>query len=512
MAQLDSFNGGLNTRVAPHLIGKSEAQIYTNVDSTSGSLKPLKDSTNENVTIGKYFINFKNTWVSSPTYKDYIKFQERLYYTDNVGKPQKSTDGITWYNLGIDKPMVTPTISLDGSGVLTGTYRYCYTYYNSSDGTESQPSTYSSEVISNLNSIKVAYTASTDVQVDTIRIYRLGGNLTKMTLVVEVTNSTSNYVDNLGDLNVNGFILDSFNYAPAPTGLKYLTESNAMFFGVVGSTLYYSDVAYVNYWSAFNFITFNDTLTGLGAVGNGLLVFTESMTYIVSGTSPKTLSRYLLSTNQGCVAHKSIAFAKNTLVWISQEGICASSGGLIKVVSREKLGKLNITNVIDAEVCDGIYYVAYNDKILCYDTRFAAISALTTQASGEVFRYIEQKVDSFCNLLYNDTLYYSLNGNLYSLLTSTNSLSFVYKSPKLSDGQISNLKNYKTFYVRCIGNLVINIYINSKLVATRTIDETTSEMLVPSEDRLGYYIEFEITGSGELLELQYIVEGRQNGR
>ena len=512
MAQLDNFSGGLNTRLAPHLINISEAQIYTNIDNSTGSLKPINDSTNENVVIGKYFINFKNAWVSSNTYKNYIKFQERLYYTDNIGKPQKSTDGINWQNLGIDKPSITPTISLDGSGILTGTYSYCYTYYNSVDGTESQPSTYSSNIVASSNTISIAYTASSDTQVDTIRIYRLGGNLTKMTLVVEVSNSTSSYADNIGDLNVNGYVLDSFNYAPAPTGLSYLTESNAMFFGTIGSKLYYSAVGYVNYWSAFNFIEFNDTLTGIGAVGNGLLVFTKSRTYIVSGTSPSTLSRYLLSAGQGCIAHKSIAFARNTLVWVSKEGICASSGGLITIVSRLKLATLNISSINDAEVCDGVYYVAYNGAILAYDTRFAISSRVTSQNEGEVFKIINQNVDSFSNLLHNDTLYYSLNGRLYSLLTSSTPMVLTYKSPRISDGQISNLKNYKTVYVRCFGSLIIKIYIGGILVATRSIDENTSEILIPSESRLGYYIEFEITGTGELLELQYIVEGRQNGR
>ena len=512
MAQLDNFSGGLNLRLAPHLIAISEAQVYTNVDNTSGTLKPINKPTDENMSIGKYFINFNNTWVSSSTYKNYVKFQRRLYYTDNIGKPQKSVDGVTWQNLGIDKPTITPTITSDGSGVITGVYNYCYTYYNSADGTESQPSIYSNSLTVSSNSIKVTYSASPDPQVDKIRLYRLGGNLTAMTLIIEVTNSTSSYVDNIGDLQVNGFVLDSFNYAPAPTGLSYLTESNAMFFGIIESKLYYSAIGYVNYWSPFNFIEFNDTLTGIGAISNGLLVFTKSRTYLVTGTSPTTLSRYLLSAGQGCIDHKSIAFARNTLLWVSQDGICASSGGLINVLSRKKLGNLNINSISDAEVCDGVYYVAYGGSILAYDTRFAIASYTSSQTDGEVFKIISQNIDSFANQLHNDTLYYSLNGKLYSLLTSNIPTTLTYKSPRISDGQISNLKNYKTVYVRCFGALTIMIYIGGKLVATRDINESTSEILIPSESRLGYYIEFEITGTGELLELQYIVEGRQNGR
>jgi len=499
MAQLNQFNGGLNTRVAPHLINVNEGQKYTNVDNTSITLKPVKEDSDENTSVGDYIVNFKDTWFSSSTYKDYVEFQERLYYTDCIGRPQKSDDGINWYNLGIDKPEVQCTIEPFKDGGLTGTYQYCYTYYNSSDGSESAPSKYSTELTVDNKVITVNYTASGDPQVDTIRLYRLGGNLTTMTLVTEVANETSSYDDSLNDLDVNGHLLDSFNNQPPPEGLCYLTEHNAMFFGVKDDKLYYSAIAYVNNWSTFNFIDFNDKLTGLGVVANGLLVFTKFRTYIVTGTSPLTLSNYMISASQGCLYHKSISFAKNTLLWASTDGICASAGGIISVVSRPNMGKLQLKDIRDAVVYDDVYYISYGDKLMAYDTRF-----------GNILRYINQETTSM--FIYDDRLYYSLNNKLFSLCTADNYRELEYKSPRLSDGQVSNLKNYKVVYVKCFGNLTIKIYIDGILVATRDIDSQTSEILVPQQNRKGYYIEFEVLGTGELLEFQYAVEGRQNGR
>ena len=502
--QLNQFNGGLNTRLAPHLINVNEAVVYKNIDNSSISLRPIKSTTDEETLINKYFINFKDTWVSSSTYKTYKEFKEKLYYSDGVGKPQKSSDGVSWNNLGIDKPTVKATATLFeiNAKYLSGTYQYCYTFYNNIDGTESQPSEYSNELVIENGSITVSGQGSADPQVDIVRIYRLGGNLTLMTLVTEIPNPgqvTFSYIDKIPDLEVNGHILDSFNNAPSPTGLKHLTEHNVMFFGCIRDKLYYSDIAYVNYWSAFNFIDFDDIITGIGATANGLLVFTKYKTYIVTGTSPLTLSKYLISSNQGCLEHRSISFAKNTLLWASTDGICASNGGDIIVFSRDKLGKISLTDIRDSIVYDDVYYLGYGDKVLALDTRF-----------GNILREISQEVHSLS--IYNDVLYYTLEGKLYSFFTNTEYLSMEYKSPKLSEGQLSNLKNYKTVYTRCLGELEVKIHIDDEVVITKSINSKTTEILIPQQKRQGYYIQFEVTGTGELLELQYIVEGRQNGR
>jgi len=500
VAQLNQYNGGLNIRLAPHLINTNEAQVYTNVEPEAVSLKPIKGDTNENQEVFKFMYNFNDSWISSTSYKTYQKFQQKLYYSDGLGIPQKSSDGITFYNLGIKEPSSKPTTSISGTGVLGGTLQYCYTYYNINDGTESKPSVYSTELTVSSQSVNIDVVASTDPQVTNIRLYRLGGNLVSMELVVELTNSTQTYNDNIDDLSILGDVLSSFSNGQAPVGLNYLTENNAMFFGAISDKLWYSDIAYVNNWSSFNFIDFDFPITGIGAVPNGLLVFTEFKTYIVTGTSPNTLSKYLLNGNQGCVDHRSIRYAKNTLLWLSTDGICASRGGEISVISRNKLGKNYVPTVInDSVVYDDVYYVAHSGGILVADFRF-----------GTIFRTIDTIVDGLH--VYNDTLYYSKTNSLYSLGTSTGDKILDYKSPKLSDGQVSNLKNYKSIYVKCKGSLQVKVYIDDTLVITKDINISTSEILVPQQSRKGYYIEFEVTGTGELLELQYVVEGRQNGK
>lgn len=499
MAQLNQFDGGLNLRLAPHLINVNEAQIYKNIDNTSVSLKPTKGDTDENQDVYSYMYNFNDRWISSAAYRDYQEFQEKLYYSGKTGIPQKSSDGTTFNNLGIAGPS-KPTISIGGVGVLDGTLQYCYTYYNSSDGTESQPSEFSDSLVVASESVDISVSKSSDPQVSNIKIYRLGGTITEMQLVTTLINDTTVYNDNTADLDILGIVLSSYNNGQAPANLSYLTEHNAMFFGGVTDKLWFSDIAFVNNWSPFNFIDFDNEIIGMGPVPNGLLVFTTYKTYIVTGTSPSTLSKYLLNANQGCIDHKSIRFVNNTLVWLSTDGICISNGGSISVISRDKLNKEDVPTVIfDSIVYDDVYYLGHSGGLLVADFRF-----------GSAFKELSTLISGFH--IYNDKLYYSYEDKLYSLNTGEEFNSLHYKSPKLSEGQVSNLKTYKSIYVNCIGELNIKIYINSILVITKDIDSSTSEILVPQQKRVGYYIELEVAGKGELLEFQYIVEGRQNGK
>lgn len=690
MAQLNIFSGGLNTRLASHLLNMNEGVVYENIDPTSNILSPIKSDLDKGIVVDKSIYYFKDNLITTNEDRDYVEFQEKLYYS-NGGIVKKSTDGVTWNTLGIQKPSTKPavtkastdakinaegieapksTVSLvvTGTGgdfpasnyrykvllkdtatgaytikslststtgstsqievkldtyqgladtmvvyrlyegdyrlvssttglsvvdtaadisanaimpdiydfltietykvLLTntstgkkyikeltiyfsgtqdtygvkffpisgytfevfksnrkvtlvsygghyydignttdtkidtlpnGTYQYCYTYYNVNDGTESQPSPYSNELLIDNCEVTVSVFPSSDTQVTNIKLYRLGGAVASMSLVVTLTNTSQTYVDKLGDLQIEADILDSYNNAPPPSGLKYLSQVNAMFFGAVKDKLYFSDIAYVDYWSPFNFIDFDDTITGIGEAQNGLLVFTKFKTYIITGNSPDTLSKFLLSGNQGCLLHKSIKYMANTLLWLSSDGICASAGGDIQVMTRDKLGKVVLTNPKYGIAYDDIYYLTHDNGTLVVDIRF-----------GPVIRTMTNKYDSFN--IYQDTLYASKDGRLVIVEGGTGRETLRFKSPKLIENSITNLKNYKNLYVRSTGNLTIKTYIDEKLLSTKVLDAGTEEIKLPQQERLGYGIQFEVEGTGDLLELELKVEGRQNGR
>lgn len=498
MSHIHAFTGGLNKKLASHLIAINESQINTNVDMSNGCIVPHKRDTNENQVVGKTIIFFKNKWVTNADKVNYVVFQDKLYYTSG-SETKKSSDGITWYNLGIVKPTSAPTIAPGTTGNLDGTYQYCYTYYNNTDGSESQPSAYSSSLVIVDKSIDVSVIASMDPQVTHIRVYRIGGLVTIMSLVAMIANTTAVYNDNISDVNLPGTLLTSQLYGAPPVGLRYLTETNAIFFGAVADKLYFSEIAYVDAWSPFSFIDFEENITGLGATQNGLLVFTAYKTYIITGSGPNTFSKYLLNGNNGCILHDSIKYVGNMLVWLSNDSICASAGTDVQSLTRNKLGRIDFNYPSNACVHEDVYYLSHQDGIFIVDFRV-----------GGVFSEITGTADSFWVL--DDKLYYALDGALYSLFSSKYDRELTYKTADFADGAVTNYKNYKTVYIYAIGSLTVTVFINKQNVYSQGLIDGLNEIKIPQDSKNGYLISFLLTGIGSVLEIEYKVEGRQNGR
>jgi hypothetical protein len=633
--KLLQFNGGLNTREAPHLLSLNEAVEYTNIDSSAGSLKPIKSLSAFSTPRKKFafFFSAENKWVDSDIRRDYVEYEGTLYYTDATGAHKQKNDLVN--RLGIVPPTVSPAVAktdapdqltqlninnltdsgnlpngnldyllvnvdasgnyskglvirvnasttsattvnsydyvegnwlgltkIDASsgssprsvqfkdfkgtlsskallfrfyddkfrlvaeitslsqtvvdavanissnaaldntkfGPLQGTYTYVYTYYNKIDGTESAPSPTSPEIKVGAGKVTISdLQVSTDIQVTHKRIYRVGGQQTKFVLVGEVTNNTALYKDELKDADVTGGLLQSTNYDAPPAGLTYLTQAYAMLFGAVGSKLYYTPIGVPNAWPGDYFIECVETITGLAVVANGLLVFTKLRTLIVSGTGPTSLSKSTLSMSQGCISHDSIANIDGAAYWVSTDGICASNGNVPTVLSKDKLGKLKLAP-IKAVMLDQVYYLLQaGGSILALDFRYTPL-----------FKQLQLQVDML--QVGDDTLYGWYNGNVMELFAGDTVESFKYLSPKLSDGRVSEKKTYKKVYIYSKGAIQLKMYIEDKLVGTyEFLTQDAHEFQPPQPMQRGCFVQFEITGTGEVLELEYVAGNRKDG-
>jgi hypothetical protein len=320
-----------------------------------------------------------------------------------------------------------------------------------------------------------------------------------MSLDQEAPNVTATLTVDAHDADIIGTVLESQLYEQAPQNLVHLTEANAMFFGALGNILRYTDIGKVNAWNPFNFIEFDTPITGIGNMQNGLLVFTKYKTYIVTGNSPETFSKYLLNGSQGCLCHSTIKYVDNSLVWLSTDGICSSNGNEIQVISKPKLGKLRINGPLSAMVFDDVYYLGHSKGVIAFDSFNQAIST---------YSFLP---DSFA--IKEDELYYSSNNTLFKFASSNAFDILTYQSPDLHEGSLSVLKNYKSFYVNVQEGLFdIVVYIDGKEVAKRSLTKLVEEVKIPQDYRQGYYISFKIQGQGIIREIEYKVEGRQNGR
>jgi len=384
-----------------------------------------------------------------------------------------------------------------------GTYQYTYTFFNSSDRTESGSAPLSDDIVVDLGG-EIDLTAlevSSDPQVDEKKIYRIGGNLTEISLVATITNATTTFTDSLGDTEIPGDILETLNTGPAPDGLRFLIENNSIFFGVVGRRLHFTNIDKPNIWPNLNFIDFQRDITGIGVTPNGLLIFDEFKTWIVSGTDSSVFTRFILSRDQGCKNHDSIASISDTLLWVSNDGICGSNGGRVEVKSKDKLGKVNL-NPVNAVVHDEVYYLQeVGDSIIALDARLDLVFKRFKLGTEKVF-------------IAEDILYGIENGTLHTLFTEPDNEIISYKSQKFIEDGYSEHKIYKNIYVHCEGDINIKVFIDNDLAQEVDFSglKDTREIKVLHEQHRGYSLQLEVTGTGIIFEWENKVYGRQNGR
>lgn len=385
-------------------------------------------------------------------------------------------------------------------GSVVGSIQYLYTYYNSATGYESAPSAVSTTLKSNGAVTVNNLTASPDPQVTDIRLYRVGGNLTLFSLVVELPNVTINYVDDNKDTEIIGTILTSQDSQNAPNTLQFITEAYAMLFAAEGSKLRFTPIGQPTVWPETFFLNFDGDITGMTQVASGLLVFTKFRTFIVTGTGPTTLAQYLLSDDQGCISYDSIQVIGSEAIWASTDGLCTSSGGGVIVVTKNKLGKITLVP-IDSEIFDEVYYLLQaNGTVLCLDYRYQT----------KLFKYLNFGVSQL--VVSNDALYGWKEGFLYKLFASTEKETMIYKSPRFVEGSVTEEKYYKKVYIYSEGDIILNILINDVLVSTSSYSSKDRHVVqVPHAYQRGQFIQFEISGTGEVFEIEYVA-GRTKGK
>lgn len=392
-------------------------------------------------------------------------------------------------NEELDDTLVSP---------FNGTYQYVYTFYNAADGSESVPSPLSEELDANSGKMQIILPSeSLDPQVTHKRIYRVGGNFTQFTMVVELDKTELIYVDQLPESQVDGRPLESESFYAAPEGLAFLSTAYAMLFGALGDQLRFTPIGKPNAWPPEYSIQFEDDITGIGPVANGILVMTLTSTYLITGTGPLTLAQQTLRGDQGCVAFESIQQASlGTVIWASQDGLCTSSGNDVQSLTKLPLGDIRLEPV-DSVVHDEVYYCHNADgKTLAWDFRYTNVP-----------KWLELGISA---ISVADNVLYGYNSNLlYYLFASDQPLTFTYLSPKLTEGSITIRKYYKKLFIRSEGDIIINILIDDRIVAEMALTGSdTHQLAVPQQSQSGYSIQFKVTGTGIVHEIECTPGGR----
>lgn len=204
-------------------------------------------------------------------------------------------------------PVVTVSGAAGTFSAVTG-YEYIFTWGNSSSSHVGNPTPPSSSTgaFTNKASVGVGLVASTDPQVNQIRVFRTkdGGSTFFELPSSPYPNTTQTIQDSATDasLQVLSFFSASQasagalgNNAPPPAGLIKMTFHLQRIWGAVNNIVYYSaitgDITLGSPYESFpgaNTFTFPETVHKLLPISGGLLVFTTDNIFIIVGTSPNT--------------------------------------------------------------------------------------------------------------------------------------------------------------------------------------------------------------------------------
>ena len=91
-------------------------------------------------------------------------------------------------------------------------------------------------------------------------------------------------------------------------------------------------------------------------------------------------------------------------------------------------------------------------------------------------------------------------------------LTFTYKTGWLAENGITNYKAYKNVYIKCVGSVNLDLILDGVVIKTYTLVAGTNDIRYPQEHSKGYYTELLFYGTGKIIEVNFLTEGRQNGR
>ena len=288
--------------------------------------------------------------------------------------------------------------------------------------------------------------------------------------------------------------------------------------GIIGSRIHWSMTGFPDYWPAENFIDFDDKVTGAHPVSDGLLVFTQNSTHLLTNfPDPTRLVNTLITSEQGCVHPRTPKDLRSVPIWISNDGICTYANGRVSVLSRGLLGSEYFAGeIITTEIHNDVYYVLYKNRpILSMDQRFLAqlpsgestINTNFVEYDRNGVRWIE-KFDG------EDILYGVTDTNdVVEMFGGTDDLDMLYKSPIITEAGEARIQEFVRLYLayRNASNLTIksicHANIGEPVVNTHPlVDGGIAESRFPPGTFYG--VQFEVTGKGEVSAIDFNVNVR----
>lgn len=349
MARLtfQQFNGEL-PKVADHLLADGYATQATNARLTSGTLRPMRASTQSYLFTSEKesFVLHGSTWLGFDHDVDAVPgpvAEDRLYVTHENAPPQIYLSG-SWYPLALAAPTVGPTATIT-SGTpnteLAEETLYCYTWVTSA-GEESAPSPLSSGVLfsSGVTVTLSGMTSATAVDgrpVSMKRIYRSTtstSGVTDLYLIAEIAASATNFADTYG-ANPDQEAIPSKSYDPPVSDLRGITAlPNGMMAAFSGKDLYFCEPYITHAWPDAYALTMSEYIVGLCTLGTSVAVMTSGAPYIVQGLTPDAMTQQKVEGAWPCLSKASIVDMGYAAIYASPVGLVQITESGSSIVSK----------------------------------------------------------------------------------------------------------------------------------------------------------------------------------
>ena len=261
--------------------------------------------------------------------------------------------------LGVPAPETAPAVAVELTDATaadvdqeTRVYAYSYVTELGEEGPLSPPS--SEVVVSKADSrvkvtMAVGYATEDSARfassrVSKIRLYRAAtgsetGTSFFLAREIDISPGDSQIVltgttgtrpgDSLSTSALGGPAVSQLWQAP-PRGLHSLANmSGGFMIGAAGNQLYMSELNLPHAWNSLLAITLPYDVIGIGSFGVSAVAFTREDVYLISGTTPETLSTASLRVSQGCLSRRGIvSLGYNGVIFPSPDGLYhVHSGG-----------------------------------------------------------------------------------------------------------------------------------------------------------------------------------------
>ena len=345
---------------------------------------------------------------------------DRLYITGD-GAPKMISGGTT-YPLALDAPTTKLTAELSGTATsdLGSNRLYVYTWVTAFDE-ESAPCPISDSIYwkpGQTVTLTGFTTTPSGRNINRQRIYRAHTSTTgtKLYFIAERVASTGSFIDSVA---IDAFVeeLPSLYYDTPVSTLKGLTAMpNGMMAAFSGKDLYFCEPYIPHAWPDSYSLTCDYEIVGLGVFGSSLAVLTKGNPYLVTGSSPDSMTMEKLEVNLPCINARSIQDMGYAIAYASYDGLVmiSSSGASVVtngIFNREEWVKLNPSTFSTGQR-DSRYFAAYS---YVDGEEGIKTGTLIIDTSGEQPFVIRSSIypSAFFYDLVSGALYYAVSNGIY---------------------------------------------------------------------------------------------------